>query len=317
VLDVAGDQEACTPPWASHAARVVELQPGLRLHADDAVDAVDATAQGCCLPGLHLVFLLEGGLDVCYGERRVVLDTATGPSPRDTALPRCGQARSFMLNVVEPAAFTRQVRRGRYARRVSLCVSREWLQQLQACSCSRLPAPLRSLLDGHLALQTWQPTARAVALAEQLVRPPDCAPMMQRLYQHSRLLDLLAEALAPLQAAEAAPVPTAAMSRRLRDLREFLNSEAANELSLDDIAGRMGMSVNALQKQFRRAYGTTVFGFVRESRLQRARVALERDGLSIKQAAALAGYGSAANFATAFGRRFGLTPKDARRAGQR
>lgn len=304
-------------PWAAHAARVHELQPGLRLHADDAVDAVDVTAQGCSPPGLHLVFLLEGGLDVAYGERRVVLDTAAPPAAGAPARPCVGQARCFLLNLAEPVAFTRHIRRGRYARRVSLCVSREWLQQLQGCSCASMPGPLQALLDSHLALQPWQPSARAVALAEQIVRPPACAPMMQLLYQQSRLLDLLAEALAPLQAPAPAPAPTAVMSRRLRDLREFLNSEAANELSLDDIASRAGMSVNALQEQFRRAYGTTVFEFVRESRLQRARLALERDGLSIKQAAALAGYSSAANFATAFGRRFGLRPKDARRAVQR
>lgn len=318
--DLMLDQVACAPPpWAAHAARVHELQPGLRLHADDAVDAVDVTAQGCSPPGLHLVFLLEGGLDVAYGERRVVLDTAVPSAAGGTAKPCLGQARCFLLHLAEPVAFTRHIRRGRYARRVSLCVSREWLQQLQGCSRAAMPEPLRALLDGHLALQPWQPSARAVALAEQIVRPPACAPMLQLLYQQSRLLDLLAEALAPLQAPAPAPAsaPTPAMSRRLRDLREFLNSEAANELSLDDIASRVGMSVNALQEQFRRAYGTTVFEFVRESRLQRARLALERDGLSIKQAAALAGYSSAANFATAFGRRFGLRPKDARRAVQR
>ncbi|MNW09377.1 DNA-binding transcriptional regulator GadX [compost metagenome] len=59
-------------------------------------------------------------------------------------------------------------------------------------------------------------------------------------------------------------------------------------------------------------YGTTVFDFVRESRLQRARQALERDGFSVAQAALVAGYNSAANFATAYRKRFGMPPKLAR-----
>ena len=88
-------------------------------------------------------------------------------------------------------------------------------------------------------------------------------------------------------------------------------------LALQEIAREVGMNPNALQSHFRRSYGTTVIAFMRESRLQRARLALERDGVSIKRAAALAGYTSAANFATAFGRQFGITPTQARRAMQR
>ncbi|MGR4869110.1 helix-turn-helix transcriptional regulator [Variovorax sp. LARHSF232] len=303
------------PGLAAHAARVRVLQPGLRVHADDAVDPVDATAHGQCAPGLHLVFLLEGGLDVAYGERRVLLATGAGGERE-----RAGQACCVMVNVTEPERFTRRTRHGGYARRLSLCVSHDWLLQLQAASGTRMPSALESLMTGHLAMRSWQPSARAIALAERVLRPPACAPMLELLHQDSRLLDLLAEALAPLQAGEPAPEApalNAALARRLRDLREFLGSAAADELSLDDIARHAGMNVNALQAHFRRAYGSTVFGFVRESRLQRARAALERDGISIKRAAALAGYGSPANFATAFGRRFGITPKDARHAAQR
>ncbi len=316
---------AAHPSLAAHAARVRELQPGLRVHADDAVDTVDALAQGHCAPGLHLVFLLEGGLDVSYGQRRVMLTTATtsttaASSERMAAGRTRSQARCVLVNVTEPESFTRRTRQGGYARRLSLCISHDWLRKLQAASGECMPEALSALMTGHLALRSWQPSERAIALAEQVVRPPACAPMLGLLYQNSRLLDLLAEALAPLQAGEPSPEPLAlnsALARRLRDLREFLNSEAADDLSLDDIARHAGMNINALQSHFRRAYGTTIFGFVRESRLQRARAALERDGISIKRAAALAGYGSGANFATAFGRRFGITPKEARSAAQR
>jgi AraC-like DNA-binding protein len=303
------------PGLAVHAARVRVLQPGLRVHADDAVDTVDATAHGHCAPGLHVVFLLEGNLDVSYGERRVMLATAASGEREGGAKARCA-----MVNATEPERFTRRTRHGGYARRLSMCVSHDWLLQLQEASGARMPAALQSLLAGHLATRFWQPSARAIALAERVLRPPASAPMLERLHQDCRLLDLLAEVLAPLQASEPASdarVLNTTLAGRLRDLREFLGSAAADDLSLDDIARHAGMNVNALQAHFRRTYGTTVFGFVRESRLQRARAALELQSLSIKRAAALAGYGSAANFATAFVRRFGITPKEARSAAQR
>ncbi|MBU9219781.1 helix-turn-helix transcriptional regulator [Burkholderia multivorans] len=306
----------------AHVARIREVRPGLRIHADDATDEFDAVMSGQCSPGLHLVLLLEGALDVSYGERRVVLTTEGRRAVRtrgEIARPAV-RMQSFLLNAVEPDTFRRRLSKGGYARRLSLAMSGEWLGHLQAASCGALPKQLDAMLSAHLAIRFWQPTPRATALAEQIVRPPAYQPMLQAIYLESRVLELLAEAFAPLEtdAVQTVDAPLGSRDyRRMAELRAFLASDAAQELSIDDIARHAGMSVNAMQRQFRAAYGTTVFDFVREQRLQRARLALERDAVSVKQAAALAGYTSAANFATAYKRRFGVTPTLARRSDHR
>ncbi|KVQ87266.1 AraC family transcriptional regulator [Burkholderia ubonensis] len=314
----------------AHVARVREVRPGLRVHADDATDEFDAVMSGQCTPGLHLVLLLEGALDVSYGDRRVLLTTDGRSACRDAAArpnaTRSSAARphvrmqSFLLNALQPDTFRRRLSKGGYARRLSLAMSGEWLAHLQAASRAAWPERLDSMLSAHLAIRFWQPTPRATALAEQIVRPPSYQPMLQAIYLESRVLELLAEAFAPLEA-EAAQASDAALGsrdyRRMAELRAFLASDAAQDLSLDDIARHVGMSANAMQRQFRAAYGTTVFDFIREHHLQRARLALERDAVSVKQAAALAGYTSAANFATAYKRRFGVTPTLARRSDRR
>ncbi|KVD94341.1 AraC family transcriptional regulator [Burkholderia stagnalis] len=309
----------------AHVARVREVRPGLRVHADDATDEFDAVMSGQCTPGLHLVLLLEGALDVSYGDRRVLLTTDGRRACRDGAAhPGAGRPnvrmQSFLLNALQPDTFRRRLSKGGYARRLSLAMSGEWLAHLQAASRAALPERLDSMLSAHLAIHFWQPTPRAAALAEQIVRPPAYQPMLQAIYLESRVLELLAEAFAPLEAEEAGASDAALGSRdyrRMAELRAFLASDAAQDLSLDDIARHVGMSANAMQRQFRAAYGTTVFDFIREHHLQRARLALERDAVSVKQAAALAGYTSAANFATAYKRRFGVTPTLARRSASR
>ncbi|MBU9545460.1 helix-turn-helix transcriptional regulator [Burkholderia multivorans] len=306
----------------AHVARIREVRPGLRIHADDATDEFDAVMSGQCSPGLHLVLLLEGALDVSYGERRVVLTTEGRRTVRtrsEIARPAV-RMQSFLLNAVEPDTFRRRLSKGGYARRLSLAMSGEWLGHLQAASCGALPKQLDAMLSAHLAIRFWQPTPRATALAEQIVRPPAYQPMLQAIYLESRVLELLAEAFAPLEtdAVQTMDAPLGSRDyRRMAELRAFLASDAAQELSIDDIARHAGMSANVMQRQFRAAYGTTVFDFVREHRLQRARLALERDAVSVKQAAALAGYTSAANFATAYKRRFGVTPTLARRSDHR
>ena len=96
---------------------------------------------------------------------------------------------------------------------------------------------------------------------------------------------------------------------RMRDAQASLVDRIG---SLDALARQAGTNANTLQRHFRAVYGTTVFDFVREHRLQRARHALEQDGLTVGQAALVAGYNSAANFATAYRKRFGMPPKLAR-----
>ncbi|MEB3734778.1 helix-turn-helix domain-containing protein [Halopseudomonas pachastrellae] len=57
----------------------------------------------------------------------------------------------------------------------------------------------------------------------------------------------------------------------------------------------------------------SLFAWQRQRKLQQAFDALATGRLSIEEAAALAGYTSAANFATAFRRAFGTTPQQVRR----
>lgn len=313
-------------PPLPHAHRVQEWWPGLRLHADDAIDQADGDPEGWVSPGLHLVVLLEGQLSLRYGQRDIELQARPRgcgkPHGADggagVSLGAAPSAQAVWVQVSQRERFSRQVRHGRYARRLSLTLSPDWLASLWAQGRQPPPPRLLDLCRHHLAAEHVQPSDRAVALAEQLVRPPCTPPVQRQLYQCSRTLDLLADMLGHWQGLSDGPAGHAgSLTAKLRALRAFLDSEAAHGLSMAQIASRAGMSENALQQHFREAYGTSVMAFVRESRLQRARLALERDGASVKRAAAVAGYSSAANFATAYLRRFGTSPSQAGRAARR
>lgn len=307
-----------------HLKRLHVLRPGLHLHADDVADAQDFRASGDMEAGLRIVVLLEGSVDVSYGPRRVALSSSAGTALPRTRAPRPGLPRALLVSVAQPERFERRARGGSYARRVSVGLGAEWLEQVAGPSAS-------DAIDGfrrqHLAMHHWQPSARITALAEQITRAPDLSPLLLHLYLESRALELVGEALSSLdqQASGPAPAPVPAPAplpptlrllphehRRMRDLHAFLQTEGAMDLSLDALARQAGTNANTLQRHFKAVYGTTVFDFVRESRLQRARQALERDGFSVAQAALVAGYNSAANFATAYRKRFGMPPKLAR-----
>lgn len=289
-----------TAELRAHRSRRRELRPGLSLHCEDGCDGCDQTAQAEIDAGLRLVVLLEGQVDVSYGLTRMALSHAGAG------------ATAALVSVAEPEQFARRARHGVYSRRVSLGLAPDWLAQAGGGTAD---AALERFMGHHLATRHWQLSARAAAIAEQIVHPPTLAPLLQHMYLESHALDLVAEALASLCEAEPAATPQALLPRehqRLRELQAFLASGQADDLSLDAIARHVGVNANTLQRQFRAVYGTTVFEHLREQRLQRARQALERDGVTVGQAALVAGYTSAANFATAYRRRFGMAPKLAR-----
>lgn len=278
--------------------RVSELRPGLSVHSTDAHDLHTLQSQVELDAGLSIVVLLAGQIDVSFGHADLRL-VQTQPAAAQGAL----------VSLAEPERFTRRAQRGRYARKVSVGVEAEWLD---ASGAAAGPAGARAitLLHTHLAQQGWSPSARATAIAEQLIRPPALEPLLLSLYLESRALDLTVEALGSLASAPVCP-PAALRPRDLRRLQDFidwLDSGEADSLTLAEMARQAGVNPTTLQQRLRQARGCSVVDYLRKRRLSAARWGLEQQGLTVAQAAERAGYTSAANFATAFKRQFGLPP---------
>lgn len=275
------------------------LRPGLMVHCADVHDLHDLTIQSVEQgESLNLALVLGGDIDVAFGSSRLRLNAGVaGRQPQAAFVP-----------ILEPELFVRRAWRGKRERKVSIGISREWL----ATNCPEDDVGYAALFERHLAVECWAPTPRAVALAEQLIRPSDDPPLLRKLHQESRVIELVAEALHYLS--NVAPLPSLhpRVRRRIADVRDLLDSGAADDMSLEEIARQAATNASSLQKQFRALCGMSVFEYLRRNRLLRARLALEREGCSIIEAASIAGYTSPANFATAYRRAFGITPSQSR-----
>jgi len=288
----------------------LELRPGLVLYRTELQDLCTLRTSNLLHPGLKLCVVVQGSTELSYGSRSFVLG------------PGAGRAAGALVALAEPDRFARHWQRGRAERKVSLTLMPEWLDANGVDN-----AAVRAFCGEHLAVAPWQPSARALALADQIGRPPDMDAGLRRLWLESRCLDIVVEALdviarqpgavAPCRkgragAPQAMDALDARSHRRLRELRDFLDSGAADGLPLAAIARHAGMSAAHLQRHFPKVGGTSVVDYLRQRRLQRARHALERGETDVAGAAVLAGYASPANFATAFRRCFGITPRQAR-----
>jgi CheY-like chemotaxis protein/AraC-like DNA-binding protein len=113
----------------------------------------------------------------------------------------------------------------------------------------------------------------------------------------------------------APPGPPAATSNpdhaddvTVRAAMRLIGDNLADLPRLADIARHVGTYREKLGNLFRERTGKTVFAFVREERLARSMELLRETDFDVQHIAQLVGFRSAANFATAFRARTGLTP---------
>ncbi len=295
--DLAGNDTALRGDY-----KLVRLRSGLVLHATDTYDAHDLTNEIVQHAGITCSLFLEGRVAVKMGDRS--FDFGPGKTSEYSKLEGTVVARA------RPERFVRYSKRGAHIRKVNVTVTPEWLER-DELGLSANSAISRFSYD-HLSFVRWKPSPRLVAVAEQILHPPVYTSLLRELYLESRAIEIVAEAMHAI--AQPDPVIPSSTLRprdrqRVANVRELIENSLDRSFTLEEIARQSGMSTNTLQRMFHLAYGMTVFDFVRKAKLQRARDALERDGVSISEAAHLAGYTSAANFSTAFKRVYGIPPK--------
>ncbi len=157
----------------------------------------------------------------------------------------------------------------------------------------------------------------ALGAVDYITKPFDARELLLRVATHLRLARRGAPTPAPPAAASAAPPaapatgvagePARALETLLR-ARDLLLTDLAAPPDLTTLARRCASNHTTLEQLFQTHLGLSVFGYLREQRLQQARRLLEAGGHSVEAVSARVGYGSARNLARAFRQRFGLPP---------
>ncbi|MEX0447513.1 helix-turn-helix transcriptional regulator [Xenorhabdus sp. SGI246] len=97
-------------------------------------------------------------------------------------------------------------------------------------------------------------------------------------------------------------------SNAVEKAREILITELTDPPTLCDLAKQVGMSHTRLNQNFKKNYGKTVFSWLREYRLQLAKVYLQDKQHSITFIAHLCGFSSTSHFIQTFRQHEGCTP---------
>ncbi|HYD14982.1 MAG TPA: AraC family transcriptional regulator [Hyphomicrobium sp.] len=218
----------------------------------------------------------------------------------------------LMVNIKQFAAlrFANDENGGGYLRKVMTSAPAGWIEKVLGGVGDQSLA-LSRFLSAHLSHFAFQPSRNLVELAEQISDPPvSLKDEMLTLYRKSRGLEIMRLSCAALVAsAESVEHRPSVMSGRQSErVRDYIVANLSTNLTIETIAREAGASVSSVQRHFKQHLGMTVFEFIRSKRLDAARDALERKGVTVMQAAWIAGYLSPSSFITAFKKTYGTPP---------
>jgi AraC-like DNA-binding protein len=102
---------------------------------------------------------------------------------------------------------------------------------------------------------------------------------------------------------------------RLRRVRDRIDREYAQPLDVEALARGVHMSAGHLSRQFRLAYGESVYSYLMTRRIERAMALLRRGDLNVTEVCFEVGCQSLGTFSTRFTELVGMPPSAYRRDG--
>ena len=101
---------------------------------------------------------------------------------------------------------------------------------------------------------------------------------------------------------------------KIKEMHELMISDLTKSYTLDELSERFDMSLSTLKSCFKGVYGSPVYSYMREYKMNYAASLLVQDkSLKINEAAALVGYDNPSKFSAAFRDTMGVTPLEYRK----
>ena len=97
---------------------------------------------------------------------------------------------------------------------------------------------------------------------------------------------------------------------QISQAREILLQHIGDPLTIKELSRKVAMNECYLKKGFKEIFGTTIFDFYQQQRMEHAKYLLYEKGLSVTDVSSLLGYSSISHFSAAFKKHTGLKPRD-------
>ena len=96
---------------------------------------------------------------------------------------------------------------------------------------------------------------------------------------------------------------------KIRQAKDIMINRILEPPTLTALASEIDLSLKKLKEGFKQIYGTTVFGFLFDYKMEVARKLLESGAHNVNEVGLKVGYSTASHFISAFKKQYGTTPK--------
>jgi len=99
---------------------------------------------------------------------------------------------------------------------------------------------------------------------------------------------------------------------KLYAVREILSQQFSGDFTLNSLAQQVGTNEFTLKKGFKELFGTSVFGYWHQLKMEEARTLLTEGIMNVSEVSERVGYKNPQHFSTAFKRYYGCSPSELR-----
>lgn len=272
---------------------------GLSTHIGNVVELKDVSHFVELPACLSFNILFEGHVDITLGSQDYEL------GPVDIGIVECSAIIS-----PKPEVLTRRLKQGMKVYKLNVFVERKWLES--RISSLKDSAFINAIFGDGTKFSSWKASKKLVNLAENLIQEHQNITFLDKINAEQLTMKLLVQCISELKK----NVFNAAVKNEFvsnhkvykQALKQRVDTLIKSQHTLTELASSMHMSVSTLQRKFKNEYGMTVSHYCQQRRLEIAKKTIMRDGITISEAAYLAGYKHTSNFITAFKKRYRVTP---------
>nr|WP_321979736.1 AraC family transcriptional regulator [uncultured Cohaesibacter sp.] len=260
-------------------------------------------------PCFQLLLFLEGGQKFYLDDKLFDIESGHGD--------RC-QPQIAIIQRNKPCILRSLPNHGdSILRKIKLSLPVDWLRTIAG---AKNEGVLKQLQNGEITSYLWSANRDMVQLGEAIISPPAHfdemhTPESLKIYRLAKGMELLSLACMDLSHKQNPPhaLNKAHIFNQAERVRSYVVENLHKDLTIETLSRETGTSKRSIQRNFKHQFGLTVSDFIRKQRLEKARQAIEKQGMPISQAAFLAGYNNQSSFTNAFKQTYGSTPKNWRK----
>lgn len=202
-----------------------------------------------------------------------------------------------------------------HERSITIACSRDFLDDLARQSGASLPPIVRNFTRGRSSVFALEPMALTLQtrrIAEEMLGSAQSSSFRHLMYE-AKALELLCAALEAAVHRDSGDASIKQRDRsRVDELCALLQGDAGTTLSIGDLCRAVAWNETQMMESFKKVTGMTISGYRHQLAMDRALKRLSGSEAKIAEVALDAGYDHPGNFATAFRRTFGFSPRAAR-----